>query len=85
MGGPNTITMSSVKRGKVLSNSTTVKLLSLWDPINSVCASTQLNACYNRAQPTWSLIDTSGGYHLEALNLTSDHSQPSHPVFSAFP
>jgi hypothetical protein len=29
-----------------------------------VCASTQLNACCNGAQPTQSLINTSGGYHL---------------------
>jgi hypothetical protein len=40
------------------------KLLSLRDPINLVCASTQLNACCNMAQPTRSLIDTGGGYHL---------------------
>jgi hypothetical protein len=41
-----------VKRGKVSSNSTIIKLLSLWDPINLVCISTQLNACCNRAQLT---------------------------------
>jgi hypothetical protein len=28
-----------------------------------------------------SLIDTGGGYHLRAPNLTSDHSHPFHPVF----
>jgi hypothetical protein len=61
------------------------KLLSLWDPINFVCISTQLNACWNRAQPTRSLINTARGYHLRAPNLTSDHSQPSHSVFSTFP
>jgi hypothetical protein len=37
-------------------------LLSLRDPINPVCASTQLNACCNRAQLTRSLVDTGGGY-----------------------
>jgi hypothetical protein len=42
------------------------KLLSLRDPINYVCASTQLNACCNRAQSTRSLIDTGGGYHLRS-------------------
>jgi hypothetical protein len=42
------------------------KLLSLWDTIKLVCASTQLNAYCNRAQPTWSLIDTGGGYHLRS-------------------
>jgi hypothetical protein len=40
------------------------KLLSLWYPINPVCASTQVNSCCNRAQPTRSLTDTGGGYHL---------------------
>jgi hypothetical protein len=73
-----------VKRGKILSNSMTVKLLSLWDPINPVCIITQLNACSNRAQPTWYLINTGGGYQLGASNLTLDHSQHSHPVFSTF-
>jgi hypothetical protein len=29
---------------------------------------------FNRAQPTRALIDTSGGYHLRALNIRSDHS-----------
>jgi hypothetical protein len=42
------------------------KLLSLRDPIILVCASIQLNAYCNRAQPTWSLIDTCGGYHLRS-------------------
>jgi hypothetical protein len=42
------------------------KLLSLWNPIKPICASTQLNACCNRAQPTQSLIDTGGGYHLRS-------------------
>jgi hypothetical protein len=40
------------------------KLLSLWNSINPVCASTQLNAYCNRVQPMRSLIDTGGGYHL---------------------
>jgi hypothetical protein len=39
-------------------------LLSLRDSINPIRASTQLNACCNRAQLTLSLIDTGGGYHL---------------------
>jgi hypothetical protein len=63
-----------VKRGKVLSNSMIVKLLSLRDPINPGCVSTQLNVSCNRAPPTWSLIDSSGSYHLRAPNLISDHS-----------
>jgi hypothetical protein len=58
-------------------------LLSLRDPINPVCISTQLNACCNRAQPMRSLIDTGGDYHLGAPNLTSNHSHHSHPVVTA--
>jgi hypothetical protein len=73
-----------VKRGKISPNSMTDKLLSLRDPINLICVSTQLNACCNRAQPTWSLIDTVRGYHIGAPNLTPDNSQPSHPIFSTF-
>jgi hypothetical protein len=60
-------------------------LLSLWDAKNPVCVSTQLNSCWNRAQPTQSLIDTGGSYHLGTPNLTSDHSHHSHPVFPTFP
>jgi hypothetical protein len=41
-------------------------LLSLRDPINPVYTSTQLNACCNRTQPTRSLIDTDGGFHLRS-------------------
>jgi hypothetical protein len=48
-------------------------LLSLWDNINPVCANTQLNAYCNRAQPTWSLIDTGGGYHLRS---SEDENRP---------
>jgi hypothetical protein len=42
------------------------KVLSLWHPINPICTSTQLNACCNRAQPTWSLIDSGEGYHIRS-------------------
>jgi hypothetical protein len=42
-----------------------------------VCVST-FKCLFNRAQPTWALIDTGGGYHLEASNIISDHS-PSFP------
>jgi hypothetical protein len=59
-------------------------LLSLWGPINPICASTQLNAYCNRAQPTWSLINTGGGTTFEIPNMTIDHSQPSRSVFSTF-
>jgi hypothetical protein len=42
------------------------KLLSLQGHINLICSSTQLNACCSRVQPTRSLIDTGGGYHLRS-------------------
>jgi hypothetical protein len=59
-------------------------LLSLWDPINPVCASTQLNACCNMAQPTWSLIDTRRGYHLRSSEYENRSLSTFHPVFSTF-
>jgi hypothetical protein len=43
-----------------------LKLLSLRDSINPICTSIQLNACGNRAQPTQSLIDIGGCYHLRS-------------------
>jgi hypothetical protein len=45
--------------------------------ICSVCVST-FKCLFNRAQPTWALIDSGGGYHLEASNIRSDNS-PSFP------
>jgi hypothetical protein len=56
-------------------------LLGLWDPINSSCIST-IQHLFHRVQPMRSLIDIDEGYHRGASNLISDHSQPSHPVFS---
>jgi hypothetical protein len=38
-----------------------------------------INACYNRAQPTQSLIDTGGGYHLQS----SEHENISLSSFSS--
>jgi hypothetical protein len=53
-----------MKYSGVSSNSATVKTTKFVGPINLVCASTQLNAYCNREQPTRSLIDTGGAYHL---------------------
>jgi hypothetical protein len=67
------------------------KLLSLWDPINPVWASTQLNTCCNRAQPTRSLIDLGGAttsklqiWKYTTLNLPLRYSSlsPSCPTQS---
>jgi hypothetical protein len=41
-------------------------------------ASVHFKCLFNKAQPTWALIDTGGCYHLRALNFRSDHS-PSFP------
>jgi hypothetical protein len=60
-----------------LSNSSTHEATQFGDSICLVCIST-VKCLFNRAQPTWALIDTGGGYHLGAPNIRSDHS-PSFP------
>jgi hypothetical protein len=47
------------------------------DSICPVCVST-FKCLFIRTQPTRTLIDTGGGYHLKALNIRSNHS-PSFP------
>jgi hypothetical protein len=47
------------------------------DSICPVCVST-FKCLFIQTQPTQALIDTGGGYHLEAPNIISDHS-PSFP------
>jgi hypothetical protein len=64
---------TSVKRGKISSNSLTYEATQFGDSICPVCVST-FKCLFNRAQPTRSLIDTGGGYHLEAPKFISDHS-----------
>jgi hypothetical protein len=63
---------TSMKWGKVSSNSSTHKAIQFGDSICPVCVST-FKCLFNRVQPTRSLIDTGRGYHLEALNFRSDH------------
>jgi hypothetical protein len=53
------------------------KLLSLGIPYVPY-ALVHFKCLSNRAQPTWALIDTGGGYHLEDMNVRSVHS-PSFP------
>jgi hypothetical protein len=36
-------------------------------------ASVHFKCLFNRTQLMWALIDTGGSYHLEALNIISDH------------
>jgi hypothetical protein len=68
---------TSVNWGKVLSNSLKYEATQFGDSICPVCVST-FRCLFIQTQPTWVVIDTSGGYHLEALNIRSDHS-PSFP------
>jgi hypothetical protein len=53
------------------------KLLSL-EILYVPYASVHFKCLFIRTQPMWALTDTGGSYHLEALNIRSDHS-PSFP------
>jgi hypothetical protein len=64
---------TSVKWGKVSSNSSKHEATQFEDSICLVCVST-FKCLFIRTQPTRLLIDTGGGYHLEASNIISDHS-----------
>jgi hypothetical protein len=66
-----------VRYGRIASISAAHDATQFGDSICLVCVST-FKCLFNRAQPMWALIDTGGGYHLEALNFRSDHS-PSLP------
>jgi hypothetical protein len=55
---------TSVKRGKVSFYSTTVEATKFVGPHKSRMRQYIINASCGRAQSTWSLIDTGGGYHL---------------------
>jgi hypothetical protein len=68
---------TSVRYGRIDSVSAGHDATQFGDSICSVCVST-FKCLFNRAQPTWALINSGGGYHLEALNIRSDHS-PSFP------
>jgi hypothetical protein len=68
---------TSVRYGRIASISAAHDATQFGNSICPVCVST-FKCLFNRAQPTRALIDTGGGYHLEALNIRSDHS-PSFP------
>jgi hypothetical protein len=68
---------TSVKRGKISSNSSTHKATQFGDSICLVCIST-FKCLFIWTQLMWALTDTGGGYHLGAPNIRSDHS-PSFP------
>jgi hypothetical protein len=58
-------------------NSSKYEATQFGDSICPVCVST-FKCLFIRTLPTQALIDTGGGYHLEASNIRSDHS-PSFP------
>jgi hypothetical protein len=55
---------TSMKQGKLSFNSVTVEATKFVGPHKSRMRQYVINAYCNRAQPTWSLIDTGRGYHL---------------------
>jgi hypothetical protein len=75
---------TSVKWGKVSSNSSTHEGTQFGDSICPVSVST-FKCLFIQTQLARGLIDTGGDYHLEAPNIRSDHSPSFHPVFSIFP
>jgi hypothetical protein len=68
---------TSVRYGRIASVSAAHDATQFEDSICPVCVST-FKCLFIRTQPTRALIDIGRGYHLEALNIRSDHS-PSFP------
>jgi hypothetical protein len=68
---------TSVRYGRKASVSAAHDGTQFGDSICPICVST-LKCLFIQTQLTRSLINTGGGYHLEALNIRSDHS-PSFP------
>jgi hypothetical protein len=68
---------TSVRYCRIASVSAAHNATQFGGSICPVCIST-FKCLFIRTQPTWALIDTGGGYHLEAPNIRSDHS-PSFP------
>jgi hypothetical protein len=64
---------TSVRYGRIAFVSAAHNATQFGDSICPVCSSI-FKCLFNRAQPTWALIDIGGGYHLEAPNFRSDHS-----------
>jgi hypothetical protein len=68
---------TSVRYGRIASVSMAHDATQFRESICPICVSTY-KCLFIRTQPTRALIDTGGGYHLEALNIISDYS-PSFP------
>jgi hypothetical protein len=71
-GWPDTIPYNIHKEVGYRPTRRYMKLLSLGIPYVPY-ASVHFTCLFIRTQPTRALIDTGGGYHLEALNFRSDH------------
>jgi hypothetical protein len=68
---------TSVRYGRIASVSVAHDATQVGFSIYPICVST-FKCLFIRTQPTWALTNTGRGYHLEALNIRSDHS-PSFP------
>jgi hypothetical protein len=69
-----------MKWDKVSSNLATVEAIKFVGPYKSSMRQYIMNACCNRAQPMWSLIDIGGGYHI----WSSEHkNRPLSPFLSS--
>jgi hypothetical protein len=68
---------TSIRYGRIASVSAGHDAAQFGDSVCPVCVST-FKCLFIRTQPTRALINTGGGYHLEAPNIRSDHS-PSFP------
>jgi hypothetical protein len=75
---------TSVRYGRIASVSATHDATQFGDFICLVCIST-FKFLFIRTQPTWALINTSRGYHLEPLNIRSDHSSSFSSSILYFP
>jgi hypothetical protein len=63
---------TSVRYGRIASVSAAHDATQFGDSICPVCVST-FKWLFIQTQMTYALIDTGGGYHLDALNIRSDH------------
>jgi hypothetical protein len=68
---------TSIRYGRIASVSAAYDATQFGDSICPICVCT-FKCLFIQTQPTRALIDTGGGYHLDAPNIRSDHS-PSFP------
>jgi hypothetical protein len=75
---------TSIRYGRIASVSAAHDATQFGDFICPICVST-FKCLFNMAQPMRALIDTCGGYNLEALNFRSDHSSSFPSSILPFP